>query len=217
MLDVLSALLPSLLSGVQSQSRLALENLTLRHQLTVLNRQARKPKLRPADRLLWVVLGREDKGCSGEGNAQPIAIRFYWMNRLHRLTLWRPARSDPGLCTESSAFSWRTSGPRVQRQPFTLSRAGQSEMLAGLRDRQGLMQLTPREAPKLYQHPANHLIAQLHWKHRSASPSRMGSPARRQAGFHTADDSIQRLAKQKLPRKAMRGSTGCFVTPWRRR
>jgi hypothetical protein len=60
-------------------------NLTLRHQLTVLNRQARKPKLRPADRLLWVVLGREDKGCSGEGDAQPIAFAFIGMNRLHRL------------------------------------------------------------------------------------------------------------------------------------
>jgi hypothetical protein len=51
MLDVLLALLRPLLSLLQSRSRLALENLALRHQLAVLNRHARKPKLRLADRL----------------------------------------------------------------------------------------------------------------------------------------------------------------------
>jgi transposase InsO family protein len=58
MLDIILALLHSLLSGFQSHSRLALENLALRHQLAVLKRQAHKPKLRPADRLLWVGLLR---------------------------------------------------------------------------------------------------------------------------------------------------------------
>ena len=58
MLKVISALLRSLLSTFQSHSRLALENLALRHQLAVLQRQAPKPKLRPADRLLWVGLLR---------------------------------------------------------------------------------------------------------------------------------------------------------------
>ena len=55
MLAVILTLLRSLLSGCQSHSRLALENLALRHQLAVLQRQTRKIKLRPADRLLWVV------------------------------------------------------------------------------------------------------------------------------------------------------------------
>jgi putative transposase len=58
MLKVISALLRSLLSSFQSHSRLALENLALRHQLAVLNRQAPKPRLRPTDRLLWVGLLR---------------------------------------------------------------------------------------------------------------------------------------------------------------
>ena len=58
MLEVIPALLRSLLSGFQSHSWLVLENLALRHQLAVLNRQAPKPKLRPADRLLWVGLLR---------------------------------------------------------------------------------------------------------------------------------------------------------------
>jgi len=47
-----------LFAGFQSHSGLLLENLALRHQLAVLKRQARKPKLRSADRLLWVGLRR---------------------------------------------------------------------------------------------------------------------------------------------------------------
>ena len=58
MLDVLLALLQSVLSGFQSHSWLVLEKLVLRHQLTVLKRQTRKPKLWPADPLLWVGLLR---------------------------------------------------------------------------------------------------------------------------------------------------------------
>jgi transposase InsO family protein len=58
MFEVISALLCSPLSGFQSHSSLVLENLALRHQLAVFLRQAPKPKLRPADRLLWVGLLR---------------------------------------------------------------------------------------------------------------------------------------------------------------
>src|ERR1017187_6782750 len=58
MLTLILTLLRSLLSGCQSRSWLVLENLALRHQLAVLNRRPRKPKLRPADRLLWAGLRR---------------------------------------------------------------------------------------------------------------------------------------------------------------
>jgi hypothetical protein len=56
--DGLLVLLRSLLSGCQSRRLLLLENLALRHQLLVLQRQTRQPKLRPADRLLWLTLRR---------------------------------------------------------------------------------------------------------------------------------------------------------------
>ena len=58
MFDVILVLLRSLISGCQSRRLLLLENLTLRHQLMVLRRQARQPKLRQADRLLWLTLRR---------------------------------------------------------------------------------------------------------------------------------------------------------------
>src|SRR5664279_5249102 len=56
MLEFLLLFLRCLFAGFQSHSGLLLENLALRHQLAVLKRQARKPKLRSADRLLWVGL-----------------------------------------------------------------------------------------------------------------------------------------------------------------
>src|SRR5664280_492295 len=58
MLEFLLLFLRCLFAGFQSHSGLVLENLALRHQLAVLKRQARKPKLRSADRLLWVGLRR---------------------------------------------------------------------------------------------------------------------------------------------------------------
>jgi len=41
-----------------SQHDLALENFALRHQITVLNRQTRWPKLRPLDRYIWIMFKR---------------------------------------------------------------------------------------------------------------------------------------------------------------
>jgi transposase InsO family protein len=58
MSDVILVLLRSLLSGFQSRRLLLLENLALRHQLTVLRRQTRKPVLGHADRALWLVFRR---------------------------------------------------------------------------------------------------------------------------------------------------------------
>jgi putative transposase len=55
-------ILRTLISALQTQQGLAIENLALRHQLNVLQRTARKPRLRAADRLLWVLLLRFWKG-----------------------------------------------------------------------------------------------------------------------------------------------------------
>lgn len=56
MFEFLLLFLRCLFAGFRSHSGLVLENLALRHQLVVLKLQARKPKLRCADRLLWVGL-----------------------------------------------------------------------------------------------------------------------------------------------------------------
>ncbi len=58
MLDVLLALVGSLLTALRGNRHLALENLALRHQLMVAQRELKRPRLCNADRALWVLLRR---------------------------------------------------------------------------------------------------------------------------------------------------------------
>jgi hypothetical protein len=53
---MLIALFAALSSVVKTRAALQLENLALRHQLGVLHRSVKKPKLTPFDRLLWAWL-----------------------------------------------------------------------------------------------------------------------------------------------------------------
>jgi len=48
----------SVVSAVRSRRNLALENIALRHQLMVLQRQFGRPRLKNSDRLVWVCLRR---------------------------------------------------------------------------------------------------------------------------------------------------------------
>jgi putative transposase len=56
--DVFSALFTTLALTFRSRAALQLEILALRHQLAVLNRSAKRPRLNAADRMLWVWLRR---------------------------------------------------------------------------------------------------------------------------------------------------------------
>ena len=58
MAAMLTLILTGLLRGVRTQHALVLENLALRHQLAVLQRTAPRPRLRPSDRVFWVLLAR---------------------------------------------------------------------------------------------------------------------------------------------------------------
>jgi hypothetical protein len=53
---LLSAFLTALLASFRSRAALQLEILALRHQLGVLQRSVKRPKLTPADRFLWAWL-----------------------------------------------------------------------------------------------------------------------------------------------------------------
>ena len=55
-LGMLTALVAALSSVFKTRAALQLENLALRHQLGVLHRSVKKPKLTPLDRLLWAWL-----------------------------------------------------------------------------------------------------------------------------------------------------------------
>ena len=47
-----------LLSAFKSRQALAMENIAIRHQLEVLQRNAKRPRLKPNDRVLWAALSR---------------------------------------------------------------------------------------------------------------------------------------------------------------
>jgi hypothetical protein len=51
-------LLFALAAASRYRRQLALENLALRHQLEILQRTARRPRLRTADRALWVWISK---------------------------------------------------------------------------------------------------------------------------------------------------------------
>jgi len=56
MAAMITLILTGLLRGVRTRRALVLENLALRHQLAVLQRTVRRPRLRPSDRVFWVLL-----------------------------------------------------------------------------------------------------------------------------------------------------------------
>ncbi len=58
MFEILWIILIYVRSLLRSQHELALEALTLRHQIMVLKRRRPRPNLRPWDRLLWTILKR---------------------------------------------------------------------------------------------------------------------------------------------------------------
>ena len=58
MLEIVLTLKATLRSVLKTRPELVLENLALRHQLAVLRRAHRRPRLRPSERLLWVALRR---------------------------------------------------------------------------------------------------------------------------------------------------------------
>ena len=55
---VLAALTACLANAFRSRAALQMEILTLRHQLAVYQRWAKRPRLRPGDRILWSWVAR---------------------------------------------------------------------------------------------------------------------------------------------------------------
>jgi putative transposase len=98
MLISLKTLLATLSSIFRSRAALELENLALRHQIGILQRSARRrPKLTPADRLLWVGLSRIWRDWrSALAIVKPETVVAWHRAGFRRFWTWKVRRGQPG-------------------------------------------------------------------------------------------------------------------------
>ena len=82
---------------VRPRRDLALENLALRHQLLVLNRSSRRPRLAPADRFFWARLSRQwTSWRSALVLVQPDTVVRWHLSAWKRYWTWKSRRRRPG-------------------------------------------------------------------------------------------------------------------------
>src|SRR2546429_9321226 len=96
-LGMLTTLVVALSSVFKTRAALQLENLGLRHQLGVLHRSVKKPKLTPLDRLLWAWLC----GVWAEWRSALIVVKpetvIAWHRKGFRLFwTWKVGHGQPG-------------------------------------------------------------------------------------------------------------------------
>ena len=98
MLSFLTAVFATLSSVFRSRSALQLENLALRHQISVLQRVGRKrPRLTSADRLLWVWLSRVWSGWrSALAIVKPETVIAWHRAGFRLFWTWKVRRGQPG-------------------------------------------------------------------------------------------------------------------------
>src|SRR5262249_11050506 len=90
-------ILTGLLRGVRTHHALVLENLALRHQLAVLRRTVARPRLRPCDRLFWVVLSRLWHGWAAAiAIVQPETVIRWHRAGFRLFWTWKSRRNGPG-------------------------------------------------------------------------------------------------------------------------
>jgi putative transposase len=97
MAAMVTLILAGLFRGVRTQRALVLENLALRHQLAVLRRTARRPRLRPSDRVFWVLLSRLWRGwAEAVSIVQPETVLRWHRTGFRLFWTWKSRRHRPG-------------------------------------------------------------------------------------------------------------------------
>ena len=100
MAGMITLILTDLLRVLRTRRALVLENLALRHQLAVLQRAARRSRLRRSDRLFWVLLSQLWSGWAVAVLVvqpatvirwQRIGFKLFWTWKSHRKGPGRPS------------------------------------------------------------------------------------------------------------------------------
>jgi putative transposase len=94
---MITLILTGLLRGVRTHRALVLENLALRHQRAVLQRTARRPRLRRSDRVFWILLSRLWRGWAETVSIVHPETVIRWHRAGFRLFwTWKSHRNSPG-------------------------------------------------------------------------------------------------------------------------
>ena len=94
---IFTALIASVSASFRSRAALQLEILALRHQIGVLQRSVKRPKLTPADRLLWVWLSTAWQDWKSGAFIMKASTIVGWHRQGFRLFwTWKIRRGKPG-------------------------------------------------------------------------------------------------------------------------
>jgi putative transposase len=97
MSGMMTLILTGLLRVLRTRRALVFENLALRHQLSVLQRTAPRPRLRTSDRLLWVLLSHLWRGwAEAVSIVQPETVIRWQRAGFTLFWTWKSRRSGPG-------------------------------------------------------------------------------------------------------------------------
>ena len=86
MAGIITLILIGVLRGIRTRRSLVFENLALRHQLAVLQPPAPRPRLRAADRRLWVLLSRLWSGWTDAVSVVQPATVIRWQRTAFQLS-----------------------------------------------------------------------------------------------------------------------------------
>ena len=112
---MISTLLRTLISTLASHRKLVLENLALRQQIVVLQRSAKRPRLKTQDRVFWVLLSRIWSGWRDSLSVVKPETVIRWHRKGFRLYwTWKSRRTGQGRPAVS---------PEVRELIRTMSRA----------------------------------------------------------------------------------------------
>ena len=112
---MISTLLRTLISTLASHRKLVLENLALRQQIVVLQRFAKRPRLKTQDRVFWVLLSRIWSGWRDSLSVVKPETVIRWHRKGFRLYwTWKSRRTGQGRPAVS---------PEVRELIRTMSRA----------------------------------------------------------------------------------------------
>ena len=133
-LSALHLLTVAMATAFKSGTALQFENIALRHQLAVLRRSVKRPKLTSADRLLWALVMRSlerlaillDRCQAGDRSWLTAVTDFSrfsmlqgnpWPGQMIRICLLRPVRPWTGftigtVSPQASLDVWRAGSPR---------------------------------------------------------------------------------------------------------